>query len=946
MGGMLVNIISSTLIDLAANMGKTPEEVAYIMFMRSGGFLIGALCCISIASVPFSDTPFLFSFAFMLAGIFSGLIDTACNVTILDMWGGESGPYMQALHFCFGLGGVIIPEISKEFLSKEGEEEPGIIARGLFGTYTEGQPYSQVYVSYLIDFKLAHINREDTKSGIQISPCIKNSMIAILSTIICLYVGIELSYGQVGFFFAVYSPISFTKKEAAHLTSAYWGFYTGARFLAVPLSTFMNPGILILGDFVLAIIGGTVVLVAGEWNRTALWVGTALMGLGTGPMFPSSILWFEKYITVTSALASLFLVFSAIGEMVFPSSLTAIIETHPSAFPKGMLMNIISSTLIDLAANMGKTPDDVAYTIISAASVPFSDQPFLMCFAFMLCSLFSGIVDTVCNVTLLDMWGGDSGHYMQALHFCFGLGGVIIPEISKEFLSKEGEEEPGIIARGLFGTYTANQPYSRVYVPYLIVCGVMILVALSFLYFHMQDFKLAHINRGDAKSGMQISPLTQKSMITLMCIIIFLYVGIELTYGQVIFFFAVYAPVSFTKKEAAHLTSAYWGFYTGARFLAVPLSAFMNPSILIFGDFVLAIIGGTVVLVAGEWNRTALWVGTALMGLGTGPMFPSSILWFEKYITVTSALASLFLVFSAIGEMILLSSLTAVIETHPSVFPKVMSMKGDNESKEGSEIEDVANPDSWSIILGQSIWYFVYAVDSISTNNITILDIRGLESGPYMQALHLCFGIGGVLIPQIAKPSLSHEDEEVGACGDPGMQNNTQLYRKSKTVCSIPHCLLPHDHRFPMPFLVFHIQGVKLGHPDWENKKKAAGGSGIKEGREAPIDFHWNLTGHFAAGWIGLEEVGGRSGVSKNVRVPCWRHCSHELRSHLRHRAAELAKGMFCCHVFGLLWILHQFVGLQVVIRMIYPRDSNLESITEHTLIIIEFDGGKIYAYE
>ena len=42
-----MNIISLTLIDLTANIGKTPDDVAYTMFLRSGSYLVGALCSIT-----------------------------------------------------------------------------------------------------------------------------------------------------------------------------------------------------------------------------------------------------------------------------------------------------------------------------------------------------------------------------------------------------------------------------------------------------------------------------------------------------------------------------------------------------------------------------------------------------------------------------------------------------------------------------------------------------------------------------------------------------------------------------------------------------------------------------------------------------------------------------------------------------------------------------------
>lgn len=54
-----------------------------------------------------------------ISGFSIGSFDAAINVWILEMWGKESGPYMQALHFSYGLGSFIAPLICEPFLSKK-----------------------------------------------------------------------------------------------------------------------------------------------------------------------------------------------------------------------------------------------------------------------------------------------------------------------------------------------------------------------------------------------------------------------------------------------------------------------------------------------------------------------------------------------------------------------------------------------------------------------------------------------------------------------------------------------------------------------------------------------------------------------------------------------------------------------------------------------------------
>ena len=52
-------------------------------------------------------------------GFSIGSFDTAINVWILEIWGQDSGPYMQALHFTYGLGSFVAPLVCEPFLSKK-----------------------------------------------------------------------------------------------------------------------------------------------------------------------------------------------------------------------------------------------------------------------------------------------------------------------------------------------------------------------------------------------------------------------------------------------------------------------------------------------------------------------------------------------------------------------------------------------------------------------------------------------------------------------------------------------------------------------------------------------------------------------------------------------------------------------------------------------------------
>jgi hypothetical protein len=49
-------------------------------------------------------------------GVGNGLLDTGASTLCLQLWGKDSGPYMQALHFSFAVGGSIAPLLVQAFI--------------------------------------------------------------------------------------------------------------------------------------------------------------------------------------------------------------------------------------------------------------------------------------------------------------------------------------------------------------------------------------------------------------------------------------------------------------------------------------------------------------------------------------------------------------------------------------------------------------------------------------------------------------------------------------------------------------------------------------------------------------------------------------------------------------------------------------------------------------
>ncbi|GAB1601743.1 hypothetical protein Ahia01_000452700 [Argonauta hians] len=138
--GLCLAIPGVTLLDLKDRVGTTTEYISYIFTARSNGYLLGSILggilfdhfdtqlqlsfTLLLTSVATITAPWCTSLIFLaimisFQGIAMGVLDTGGNVFCMRIWGEQSGPYIQAMHFAFGAGAFIAPLLAKPFLAPD-----------------------------------------------------------------------------------------------------------------------------------------------------------------------------------------------------------------------------------------------------------------------------------------------------------------------------------------------------------------------------------------------------------------------------------------------------------------------------------------------------------------------------------------------------------------------------------------------------------------------------------------------------------------------------------------------------------------------------------------------------------------------------------------------------------------------------------------------------------
>jgi fucose permease len=108
-------------------------------------------------------------------------------------------------------------------------------------------------------------------------------------------------------------------EEAARVISIFWGLVTLARFMAVPLSLFLKPPLLVICALALTFI---LSLMAQRLTMPAY----ALMGFSMGPMFPLLIAWIGQRLPNAKQATAFALTGASIGAAILPPLAGKIIE--------------------------------------------------------------------------------------------------------------------------------------------------------------------------------------------------------------------------------------------------------------------------------------------------------------------------------------------------------------------------------------------------------------------------------------------------------------------------------------------------------------------------------------------------------------------------------------------------------------------------------------------
>ncbi len=332
--GLTTASLGPTLPYLAENTNSLLSEISYLFTARSLGYIIGSFqggrfydrlpghtvmalallgLGLALALVPLMPMLWLLVIMLLLVGIGEGTVDVGGNTLLV--WVHKSGvsPFINALHFFFGVGAFLSPIIIAQAVLISGDITLAYWILALL----------IVPIAVWL-FRLASPPIR-TQTETHTAEKTNHILVGLIAFFLFLYVGIEASFGGWIFTYTVALNLS-GETAAAYLASAFWGALTVGRLVAIPVTARVRPRTVLLSDL-LGCLLSVLIIILWQESTVAVWLGTLGMGFSMASIFPVTISLAERRINITGKITGWFFVGASLGAMTVPWLIGQFFET-------------------------------------------------------------------------------------------------------------------------------------------------------------------------------------------------------------------------------------------------------------------------------------------------------------------------------------------------------------------------------------------------------------------------------------------------------------------------------------------------------------------------------------------------------------------------------------------------------------------------------------------
>ena len=351
--GLVSASLGPTLPKLRELTGVSLGEISYLITARSLGYLAGSVIggqlydrlrghplffgfgLLAVAMLVLTPTISLLwalVVVMVLTGVGQGVVDLGGNTMLVWVHKERVDPYMNGLHFIWGVGAFLGPVLIAQLLLWTNDLRWAYWGLALL-----------VFLCLVWTVRLPSPRPIDEEKGARVDGQ-AGGMIALITLFYFGIIGVEVAFASWITTYALELGM-LNEINAAYLTSALFGALTLARLVGIPLAARFTPTQILFGDLGFCLVSLGLVLLFPQ-SVEVLWIGTIGLGAGMASLFPSMLAWAQKRTTLTGKTTSWFFIGGSLGGMVVPWGIGQLFESIGPRFLITMSFVSMALTLL------------------------------------------------------------------------------------------------------------------------------------------------------------------------------------------------------------------------------------------------------------------------------------------------------------------------------------------------------------------------------------------------------------------------------------------------------------------------------------------------------------------------------------------------------------------------------------------------------------------------
>lgn len=355
--GLCTASFGPTLPGLAQNTQSRLADIGFLFTARSLGYFLGSLLAgrlfdryrghvvlaaglllmvMMLALIPVIPLLWVLTLVLALLGVAESFVDVGDNSMLVWVHQAKVGPFMNGLHFFFGVGAFI---------------SPIIIAQAVLAT--GGITWGYWILAILIAPLIFAVHKLPSPSRLSSSTHIAGDhvnyvLVGLIVLFFFLYVSAEVGFA--GWIFTYALKLGLTDEtNAAYLTSTFWVALTAGRLLSVIIVARFSPRTVLTVDLAGCVVSITIALLFPT-SLVATWVATFGLGLFMASIFPTTLSFAARRMHMSAKVNSWFFAGSAAGSMVVPWLIGVLFETTGPQVVMQVVAFILVLAVIDFVA--------------------------------------------------------------------------------------------------------------------------------------------------------------------------------------------------------------------------------------------------------------------------------------------------------------------------------------------------------------------------------------------------------------------------------------------------------------------------------------------------------------------------------------------------------------------------------------------------------------------